>query len=398
MPASGVSEGMTEEHRLIRTIIDHLPARIYVKDTDCRFVINNLAHLRSLGVQDQKDARGRTTLDFFPGERGMQAMADDRMVLSGGPSILNQEKSDFGAEGRAHWALTTKVPLLDMNGKIVGLVGISVDITDRKRAELELARRSAEMEADVRMASQIQEAFLPRVYPTFPRGVTAEKSALHFAHRYLPAATLGGDFFDVIPLSDTRCAVLVSDVMGHGVRAGLLTALISGIVEELGARADDPSHVLGEINRGLMPIVQKTGQPVFTTVFFGVIDTAAGTLVCGNAGHPPPFLLKRVRGATEEIALVDPEPAAGLMENFAYSRRTFDFSPGDLLLCYTDGLVEATDLTGRMFGEDRLRSFIARNMALRGTALIDQLVREVEAFTGRTDFDDDICLLVVERS
>src|SRR5581483_4182554 len=109
-------------------------------------------------------------------------------------------KSDFGAEGRTHWALTTKVPLHDFHGVIIGLIGISIDITPRKRAELELARRSAEMEADVRMARQIQEAFFPRVYPTFPRGAPPEASALHFAHRYLPAATLGGDFFDIIQL------------------------------------------------------------------------------------------------------------------------------------------------------------------------------------------------------
>ena len=81
------------------------------------------------------------------------------------------------------------------------------------------------MEADLRMACRIQEAFLPRAYPVFPRGVPAEASTLRFAHRYIPATTLGGDFVHILPISDSRCGVLVCDVMGHGVRAGLLTAL-----------------------------------------------------------------------------------------------------------------------------------------------------------------------------
>src|SRR5690606_5176848 len=107
----------------------------------------------------------------------------------------------------------------------------------RKVAENELKRRTAEMETDVLMARQVQETFLPRSYPVFPRGVPAESSALRFAHRYVPATTLGGDFFNIVQLSDTKCGVLICDVMGHGVRAGLLTALIRGVVGELGERA-----------------------------------------------------------------------------------------------------------------------------------------------------------------
>src|ERR1051325_5347716 len=138
------------------------------------------------------------------------------------------------------------------------------------------------METDLRMARQVQEAFLNRGYPVFPRGVSPETSALRFAHRYIPTTTLGGDFFDILQISDTKCGVLVCDVMGHGVRAGLLTALIRGVVEEMGHRAVDPAHVLAEVNHNLMPIVEQTGQPVFATVFFGVIDTNDRSLVYGN--------------------------------------------------------------------------------------------------------------------
>lgn len=390
-------DNLTLERNLLRTIIDHLPARIFVKDTLSRYILNNQAHLDGLGVKSQQEALGRTTLDFHPGERGLQAISDDHQVL-GGSSILNQEKSDFGAQGSIHWSLTTKVPLRDPDGRITGLVGISHDITRRKLAEDELQRRAAEVEADVRMARQVQETFLPRVYPVFPRGVPAESSALRFAHRYIPATTLGGDFFHVTQLSDTLCAVLVCDVMGHGVRAGLLTALILGVVEEMDERAADPRRVLAEINRSLAPILEQTGEPVFATVFYGVIDTAAATLTYANAGHPPPLIRRGRTGALDLLKLASPEPAAGLIDPFPYSLQATEFAAGDLLLGYTDGLYEASGLTREMFGEARLAAVLDRAAALSGADLIDLLVREVTSFTGRREFEDDICILVVEST
>jgi sigma-B regulation protein RsbU (phosphoserine phosphatase) len=387
---------LTDERNLMRTIIDHLPSRIFVKDLESRFLINNEAHQKALGVDSQEAARGRTTLDFFAGERGEQAMADDRQVLSGGAAILGQEKSDFGPEGDTRWALTTKVPLRDSRGKLVGLVGISHDITARKRIEQELQGRTDEMETDFRMARQIQEVFFSRAYPVFPRGVHPTASALRFAHHYMPAASLGGDFFDVIQLSDTRCGVLVCDVMGHGVRAGLLTALIRGTVEEIGMRGQEPAHVLEEINRALIPIVQQTGQPVFATAFFGLIDTKAQTLLYANAGHPPPLVLRGSTGAMEQLALANPEPAAGLVDQFAYSQREIEFRPGDKLFGFTDGLFEAINSAGAMFGEEKLRALIQQSASKTCEELIHQLVNEVIAFTGRQNFDDDVCVLAVE--
>ena len=232
----------------------------------------------------------------------------------------------------------------------------------------------------------------------FPRGVPAEASELRFAYRYLPTATLGGDFFDVIRLSDTECGLLICDVMGHGVRAGLLTALIRGVVEEFAPRAAHPALVLAEINHGLMPIMHQTGQPVFATAFYGVIDTAAATLCFANAGHPPPLLLRGDTGVVESLAFPSPEPAAGLMEDFIYASQSTALCPGDTLLAYTDGFFEASNAAGAIFGEKRLRALLGRKSGQSGVELIENLIREVAAFTGRKDFDDDLCALAVEST
>ncbi len=396
--AKQAEEKLTEERNLLRTIIDHVPSRIFVKDTASRYLLNNQAHLDQIGVAQQADALRHTTLDFFPNARGEQAIADDQSVLSSGTPIISQEKSDFGEEGRVHWSLTTKVPLRDLHRQIIGLVGISHDITARKQIEQELQRRTDEMETDLRMARQIQEAFFPRVFPVFPRGVPPEASQLRFAYRYLAAASLGGDFFDIIPLSDTQCGVLICDVMGHGVRAGLLTALIRGLVEEFAPRAASPALVLAEINHGLIPVMKQTGQPVFATAFYAIIDTATATLCYANSGHPPPLLLRGDTGAIESLGFANPEPAAGLLEDFVYTSQTVAFYPNDTLLAYTDGFFEASNAEGAMFGEARLRAVLGAKAARTGVELIENLIGEVVAFTGRNYFDDDLCVLAVEST
>lgn len=388
---------LQEERTLLRTIVDNLPSRLYVKDLESRYVLNNRAHLSLLGVNDQDQALGRTTADFFPGVRSDQALADDRVVLAGG-KIVNQEKSDFGSNGDVRWSLVTKVPLHDHDGKLVGLIGISHDITRRKIAEQELQHRTSEMETDLRMARQVQEAFLNRPYPVFPRSATSATSALRFAHRYIPATTLGGDFYAFVQVSDTQCGVLVCDVMGHGVRAGLLTALVRGVVEEMGKRALDPALVLSEINRSLMPIVERTGQPVFATVFYGLIDLAANTLAYANAGHPPPLVLRAENGTIARLGPENPEPAAGLLHEFTYTAQHCRFGPGDMFLGYTDGVVEALNADGQMFGEDGVRRVLAASEGVGMSELCERLIGDVETYSNRSVFEDDVCIVAIEAA
>ncbi len=393
-----IEDKLKQERTMLRTIIDHLPSRVFVKDRAGRYTLNNRAHQRMIGVDTQEAALGHTFLEFHNDARGERSMVEDHRVLAGGPSIINRESSDVLPDGQRRWAITTKVPLHDPRGKLIGLVGISHDITERKRMEEELRLRTAEMEADLRMACRIQEVFLTQSYPVFPRGVPFEASALRFAHRYLPAASLGGDFFEIVQLSDTQCVVLVCDVMGHGVRAGLLTALIRGLVGELDERAENPAHVLAEINRGFLPIFRQTGQPVFATVFCGVVDTELQRLTYANAGHPPPLLIRQGTGTVVPLRLASPEPAAGLVDGFAYTRGECDFGVGDKLLCYTDGVLEAADEGDEIFGMDRLCNLSLHFGTRQGPELIDKVVASVRGFSGREQFEDDICILVVEST
>jgi sigma-B regulation protein RsbU (phosphoserine phosphatase) len=395
--AKEAEEKLVEEHNLLRTIIDHLPSRIFVKDKKANYLLNNISHLKELGVQSQDEARGKAVNDFYSGERADQANIDDQSVLTGSHSILNQEKSNFGPEGKERWSLTTKVPIKNSHGSVVGLVGISHDITQRKKTEQELKHRSEAMEADLLMARQIQQAFIPSKYPTFPRLSNFEDSRLHFSHYYQAAASLGGDFFDLIAISDTKCGFFICDVMGHGVRAGLLTAVIRGVVQESCMNSsNDSGKVLSEINRNLIPIVEGTGQPIFATAFFGIIDTEAKTLTYSNAGHPAPLLLSKPTSSIKRLTQLDPEPATGLIEDFTYSHETISLNHNDILIGYTDGIIEASNSQGIQFTEEKLVEILKKESSLKVAEIPKKVISSVQAFTQRKDFDDDICIVVAE--
>jgi PAS domain S-box-containing protein len=128
-------EALAAERNLLRTVIDNLPDYVYVKDSQSRFVLNNAAHVRVLGAIRFDQVVGKCDTDFFPPEMAAQYLADEQAILETGRSLLNREEPVKDELGRERWVLTTKVPLRDSRGKIVGIVGMTRDITERRLAE-----------------------------------------------------------------------------------------------------------------------------------------------------------------------------------------------------------------------------------------------------------------------
>ncbi|MFQ6042445.1 MAG: PAS domain-containing protein, partial [Candidatus Poribacteria bacterium] len=140
-------EALAEERNLLRTIIDNLPDYIYVKDTEGRYLVSNIAHVRFLGAATLDEVVGKTVFELFPRELAAQYHADDREIIRSGQPLLNREERSVDGTGNSIWNLTTKVPLRDSHRKIIGLVGIARDITERKRAEEERNALIKELEA-----------------------------------------------------------------------------------------------------------------------------------------------------------------------------------------------------------------------------------------------------------
>ena len=128
-------EALAAERNLLRTLIDSLPDRIYIKDVESRFLLNNVAHLQALGAQSQEEVAGKTDYDYRPADLADRYFADDQHVIQTGEPLINREEPTVLASGERGWLLVSKVPTRDPEGKITGLMGISRDITERKRAE-----------------------------------------------------------------------------------------------------------------------------------------------------------------------------------------------------------------------------------------------------------------------
>jgi len=279
---------------------------------------------------------------------------------------------------------------------------------ERKRAEMELAnyarqlrQKNQQMQADLDLAREVQVALLPQQFPTFPPGVAPKDSALTFYGRYEPAATLSGDYYDVFALSDSAAGVLICDVMGHGVRAGLLAAMIRALMEELIAPANgvaaDPGRLLTQINRGLTVILKQAGTTLFVTAFYLVADVARGQFRYANAGHPYPLLVRRSLKTVELVGEdKDPGPALGLFEDAVFKTSEQPMVAGDLVMLFTDGLFEAEGSSGEIFGEKRLMEATQKHFDLPVKGLFNALLAEVRQFSQQRELADDVCMVGME--
>jgi PAS domain S-box-containing protein len=175
-------EDLARERNLLRTLMDNLPDHVFVKDTQSRFVMANAATLSSLGVATEEEAVGKTDVDFLPAERAAQYGADEQAVVTSGQALTDREELLIDAAGRNRWLLTTKVPLRE-GERVVGLVGISHDISRRKRAEEELAERArlAALAAEVGEAltrSEEVPAMLQRCVESLVRHLGVRKAQI----------------------------------------------------------------------------------------------------------------------------------------------------------------------------------------------------------------------------
>ncbi len=264
----------------------------------------------------------------------------------------------------------------------------------------ELHRYHAQLEADLTMAREVQEALLPHQYPVFPAGAARGCSRLHFCHLWVPSHKVAGDFFSVFPVTDTVAGVFLCDVMGHGVRAALITTLLRGLLREHHALAGDPGAFLSELNRELKALLERAGELVFVTAVYLVVDPEAGEVRLANAGHPAPLILRRSAGDVVSCTAPDgPGPALALLPEFAFETTRHPLAVGDTLLAFTDGVFEIESASGEEFGQNRLRAAVAARLALPTAQLLDGLLAEVKAYRAApagAGLPDDVALLGVD--
>ncbi len=272
---------------------------------------------------------------------------------------------------------------------------------ERKRTETiaqqyarELAARNEEMREDLQLAREVQQAFLPSHCPPFPVG--SATPSLHFMHRYVPAGAVGGDFFDVFPLSPEVAGVLMCDVMGHGVRAALVTAMLRALVSPHHPMAHDPGSMLDDLNKQLRTILKSSDNVMFVTAVYLVVNAVTGEVRSANAGHPKPLCVPfggNVRTLCEGRAV---GPPLGLVEAPVYQTVVSQLSAGDRVFLFTDGLYEMEGSQGGSFGQTRLQQELQTFGDLQVEPFLDSLLARLRTFAKDGVFTDDACMLAMD--
>ena len=262
----------------------------------------------------------------------------------------------------------------------------------------QLREKNTQMTEELEMARDLQSAFLPRDYPVFPAGVPSDRSAIRFCHRYHATQEIGGDFFDILQLSDTKAGIFICDVMGHGVRAALVTAIVRGLIEELRPKASDAGAFLTELNHALFRILHQTTTPLFASAFYAIVDLGKGEVRFANAGHPPAFHVRRTAGVVHLLKQpgAKPSPALGIIENATYPEAASPLEPGDTIVLFTDGLYELENSSGEYFDPEQLRAAVARHLPTPTSQLLDDLLAELKAFGQQENFSDDVCVVAAD--
>ena len=244
------------------------------------------------------------------------------------------------------------------------------------------------LKGDLAIASEIQQAILPRVFPPFPE--IADK--LDIAASMTPAKDVGGDFYDLFRIDDERIDFVIADVSGKGITAAIFMAVSRTLIRATGVRGGSPAECIAYSNKLL---AAESVDCMFVTVFYGIININTGEINYCNAGHNPPYVLKH-DGKVEPLPTMG-DCMVGAIDGLPYHEATLQLEKGDALVMYTDGVTEAMNIDYQQFGEERLEETLEDVAMHNCQEMVDAIKSDVAAFAGEAEQSDDITVLTLKR-
>lgn len=236
-------------------------------------------------------------------------------------------------------------------------------------------------------AGRVQNTFIPTQSPQIP--------GYEISGVLLPARETSGDFYDFIDLEDGKLGVVIADVGDKGAGAALYMAMSRTLIRTYaGENKLDPKQVIHHVNRR---ILVDTQRGIFLTVVFGELDPAKNTFTYVNAGHNPPFLLKKSNGELEITELEKTGTLVGIFQENTWEMKEIHIAPGDTLVLYTDGITEAQNRTGQFYGIERLLNTLRDKINPAAEALRNAILEDVQTFMETSPRLDDITLIVISR-
>ena len=244
------------------------------------------------------------------------------------------------------------------------------------------------LKGDLAVASEIQQAILPRVFPPFPE----DADKLDIAASMTPAKDVGGDFYDFFRIDDDRIGFVIADVSGKGIPAAIFMAVSRTLIRATGVRGSNPADCITYSNKLL---AAESVDCMFVTVFYGIFNMKTGEINYCNAGHNPPYVLKR-NGQVEALPMSQ-DPMVGAIDGIDYHEASLQLDQGDALVMFTDGVTEAMNIQNEEFGEERLEDTLDEVALHNCQQIVDAIKADVAAFAGEAEQSDDITVLALKR-
>jgi sigma-B regulation protein RsbU (phosphoserine phosphatase) len=275
---------------------------------------------------------------------------------------------------------------------------MSADITVQKDAEAralqaqrELEAKNQQMEAELAVARELQTELMASGMQSVREELDTHAPFMPgIGFHYEPCEFLAGDFFQAIPYSKRSFGLMLCDVMGHGVKAALVTTLIRGLLTDVRSKQLTPAQVLEHLNDRLCPLLDRPPLPRFVTALYGHVDLSNGTIDIASAGHPWP-LLQRPNAEIAPITNDPCGPALGFVRGATYASSVHRLTKGDRLFLFTDGWTEEPNATGEEFGNTRLLEALSRQREAPVEKVLAMIAAEITAFSGKSTRSDDLC-------
>ena len=396
---------LDQQRHLLETIVEILPCRIFVRDSGDRFVMINEEYRRAFDLETKEEVIGKKLTEIRDNEQAHRIEAMDAEIIKTGIAVLDELEFNKSLLGKERWVLNSKVPLMGRDGKPEGIVGMTHDITEQKNAEESaraagkaLAVKNKQFEAELFVARQLQEQLMSMgfndqsIYNRIGKAWELEASYL-----YSPSHHLAGDFFYLIPIPDNKLGILICDVMGHGIKAALVTMLIRGLMLEAPVLLTDPGKVLKHLNDKLVVLAEDPEFPRFVTALYTVIDLNSGNVLLANAGHPAPIWRVEDQSGThfELCPTENMGPALGLIPEDTFTNNDFTLTQKTELLFFTDGIIEQKTKNGEEWGVENLEETVLDHESDELPEQLKAISQELKDLVGAEELSDDVCVIAV---
>lgn len=381
--------------RLFECLMEQTQDRIYIKDQKSRFIAASQELSEMHGFKNRHDLEGLTDFDLFTDEHAQQAFDDEQEILKTEKPMNNIVEKETWEDGTVTWVSSNKAPLYLSSGKLVGIIGISRDITSEKLAQEKLAESEHRlreqndiMRSDYESAKEVQSVMIP--------GRVPDVKHVNIAHLWKPMTMVGGDIIN-FPRNPSNCMLFfLGDVCGHGVTAAFYTVLIKYLTAHSAeVYSDDPSAFLNSVNEGVTGRINRGFVTGLAGHFGARQKDGSRRLVLSHAGHRQVVVYHKKEDSIEVIDLPN-GTVMGIPGTTASRSKALDLHVGDRFYAFTDGIVEASRPDGEEYGMDRITEDLRKLSAKPVQETLDELYKKVCKYTEVPDQQDDITLLGYE--